>query len=224
MITAAGEVEVRLVSYESALLELPCLKPLLSDEELQRGNRLLDQRVRDRFFVGRGVLRVMLAEQLNVSPRTIALAQGEFGKLHLADGGRDGIRFNVSHAGDYLLLVFAAGCEVGCDLEQLRQDLPFRAMAERYFSPREREELFGLQPDQQLAAFYRCWTRKEAYLKATGTGFSQLCTDFDVSLLPHHAPELISHRSNPAERTRWSITDLEVPAGYCAALAVENLL
>jgi len=96
-------------------------------------------------------------------------------------------------------------------------------MARRYFSQHEQEDLFTLLPEERLAAFYRCWTRKEAYLKGTGTGFSQPSTSFDVSLLPQQAPALLAHRGSPAEMDRWSICDLPVPEGYCAAIAVEKL-
>ena len=106
-------------------------------------------------------------------------------------------------------------------MELLRQDLPYRDMAERYYSPREQQDLFGLAPDEQLAAFYRCWTRKEAYLKGTGTGFSQPANGFDVSLLPQHEPALLAHRASPEETLRWSIRDVAMPKGYCAAVAVE---
>ena len=107
-------------------------------------------------------------------------------------------------------------------MEQARTDLPFRVMAERFFSEREKEELFSLPPGEQAGAFYRCWTRKEAYLKGTGTGFSQPSNGFDISLLPHQPPALLAHRGNPAEAGRWSIRDIELPAGFCAAVAFSS--
>ena len=219
----AGQVQIRLVSLCHTELELARLKGFLSVGELQRGNRLLDKERRDRFFAGRGVLREMLAGFVGEEPGSIRLSEGEFGKPHLSDHlDEDSISFNLSHAGDFLLLGFAVGCEVGVDLEQVRQDLPFRAMAERYFSLREQEDLFSLPPAEQVGAFYRCWTRKEAYLKGAGTGFSQPSNSFDVSLLPHHPPALLAHRVSPGETARWSIKDITVPKGYCAAVAVEG--
>jgi 4'-phosphopantetheinyl transferase len=95
-------------------------------------------------------------------------------------------------------------------------------MALRYFSVREQSELLSLPEDRHLAAFYRCWTRKEAYLKGCGSGFSQPCDSFDVSLLPGAPPALLQHRTSPYEPARWKIIDIPVPAGYCAALATEG--
>ena len=219
----ADEVQLRLVSLTRAVKRLTRLREYLSHEELQRGNRLVDGERRDRFLAGRGVLRELLAGYLGEEPASIRLSQGEFGKLHLSDHLEpDSISFNLSHAGDFLLLAFAVGREVGVDLEQVRQDLPFQAMAERYFSAREQEDLFSLPSSAQLAAFYRCWTRKEAYLKGTGAGFSHPSNSFDMALLPDQPARLLAHRGSPAEVGRWSISDLEAPRGYCAAVAVEG--
>jgi len=216
-------VQVRLESLCLTPHELARLRGYLSPEELKRGNRLLDQERRDAFFAGRGLLREALAGYLGEEPGRIVLTEREFGKPQLSRRlERATVCFNISHTGRYLIMVFAAAREVGVDLEEIRQDLPFRAMAERYFSAREREELFSLPPSDQLAAFYRCWTRKEAYLKATGSGFSQPSTVFDVSLLPQDSPALLSHRGSPEETERWSIKDLAVPEGYCAALVIQN--
>jgi 4'-phosphopantetheinyl transferase len=216
----AGEVQVLLVSFGDALQDLDRLRGILSREELRRGGRLLDQRRRDLFFASRGMLREMLGERIGEEPGAVALCEGEHGKPRLAGrAGDDRIGFNLSHAGDYLLFAFAEGREVGVDLEQVRQDIPYPAMAKRYFSEREREELFSLPAEEQVAAFYRCWTRKEAYLKGTGTGFSQPSTAFDVSLLPDQPAALLAHRPHPFEPRNWILQDLSVPQAYCAALA-----
>lgn len=217
---ASGEVQVRAAPLDRPGAELARLERLLSADELARAGRLLDRLARDRFIAGRAFLRETLAGYLGEEPAAVGLAAGEFGKPCLADpeqGGR--LRFNLSHAGDRLLLAVAADREVGIDLELVREGLPLLEMAERFFSPRERAELFSLPPGQLPAAFYRCWTRKEAYLKGSGSGFSQPSDGFDVSLLPGHPPALLAHRRSPAEPARWSLIDLPVPEGYRAALA-----
>ncbi|MBU5637553.1 4'-phosphopantetheinyl transferase superfamily protein [Geomonas sp. Red69] len=195
----------------------------LNDEEVRRGARLFDHLKREEFLVGRGLLREILAGYNGWEPGCLEFLEGEFGKPYLAaEQAADGMCFNVSHAGGKLLVAVCYGAEIGVDLEEVRQDLAFRPMAERYFSVREREQLFSLAPQLQLDAFYRCWTRKEAYMKGTGRGFSLVSTAFDVSLLPGEPPALLGHGSDPDEVGRWCIIDLPVPGGYCAALAIQR--
>lgn len=224
LVPAPGQVQLHLVSLSCAADELARLRGFLTPEELARSNRLIDQQRCDRSIAGRGMLRDMLAGYLGEEPGSIMLSEGEFGKLHLSDHLEpDSISFNLSHAGNRLLLAVTTGCEIGVDMELVRLDLSFRTMAERYFSLREQEDLFNLPVSEQLAAFYRCWTRKEAYLKGAGTGFSQPSNRFDVSLLPGHPPALLAHRDSPGEVNKWCIRDIAMPRGYCAAVALEAI-
>jgi 4'-phosphopantetheinyl transferase len=215
--------QFRLMPLKRSEPEKERLIAYLSHAEIVRGTRLLDPLKREQFLVGRGLLREMLADLTGEEPRRIELLEGEFGKPYLqGQQGSGALDFNVSHAGGLLLVAVCYGAKLGLDLEEVRQDLAFRPMAERYFSVREREELFGLDPQRQRPAFYRCWTRKEAYLKGIGSGFSRPSTGFDVSLLPGDPPGLLAHRGDPEEVGRWSIVDLPVPAGFCAALALSR--
>jgi 4'-phosphopantetheinyl transferase len=215
-----GEVHIHCAPLDLATADLVRCRRFLSTDELARADRLLDQQQRDRFVAGRGFLRETLANYLALPPADLCFATGEHGKPKLpGEGGSSALYFNLAHADDQAILAVAGNCEVGIDLERLRDDLPFRAMAQRFYAPRERTELFSLPEEQQLAAFFRCWTRKEAYLKGCGAGFSQPADSFAVSLLPGQPPALLEHRT-PGEPARWRIVDLTVAAGYCAALAV----
>jgi 4'-phosphopantetheinyl transferase len=217
-----GQVNLHLIPLDCTPPELARLEALLAEHELERFNKLLDPQRRDRATAGRGYLRQILGCYLDEEPHEVLLSEGEFGKPHLSDHlDHDSLSFNVSHAGGLLLVAVCSGCEVGVDLEAVREDISFTGMAERYFSPDERRDLVSLPQGEQVTAFYRCWTRKEAYLKACGTGFSQPSNGFDVTLLPGEPAQLRGHRSLPREIERWSIRDIEVPPGFCAALAVE---
>ena len=219
---APGQVHLHLISLACPSEELNRLQQILTEDELKRCTRLIDRQRRDLAVAGRGYLRELLGGYLGEDPERVLISEGEFGKPHLSEHLEpDSISFNLSHAGNQLLVGVCAGCEIGVDLEWVREDLSCRGMAERYFSSAEQQDLFSLPPGEQLLAFYRCWTRKEAYLKAAGSGFSQPANMFDVSLLPQHAPALLAHRGAPAEVDRWTLRDVVVPAGYCAALAVE---
>ena len=168
-------------------------------------------------MAGRSLLREILGGYLGALPDEFRFAVGEHGKPYLSDNVR--LHFNLSHSGALFILAVAADREVGIDIEQFRDDTPFPGMARLAFSPREQKELFALPEHQQRSAFYRCWTRKEAYLKACGMGFALRSNSFDINLLPETPTVLIS----PDDLSHWTLNDVVVPEGYCAALAVTGL-
>ena len=219
-----GEVHIRLFTLAIGEEELPGLEQLLTPDERQRADRLVDRQVRKRFIAGRGRLREILAGYLELEPAVLLLTTNPYGKPRLEDRHDHGLCFNLSHSGDLCILALALNCELGVDLEQVRDDLPFEAIARQFFSHHEQTEFFSLPPVLQPAAFYRCWTRKEAYLKACGSGFSSPSDICDVSLLPDQPPALLALRNNTEQLCEWSLADLAVPEGFCAALAAREQL
>jgi 4'-phosphopantetheinyl transferase len=194
----------------------------VSPEELQRADRLLEPRKRDRFLACRGLLREILGGYVRIKPDELHIAAGAHGKPYLATDSAANARlhFNLSHSGGLFLLAIAADREVGIDVEQLRDDTSYPEMARLAFSLREQNELFGLPEQQQRSAFYRVWTRKEAYLKACGLGFSLPSNSFDITLQPHTPTALIIQN----EPTGWILQDITVSSDYCAALAVNGTI
>jgi len=220
-VLAVAEVQIRFSRLDPEPSELARLERFLDPLERARADRLCDGGIRGRFVAGRGFLRETLAAYLDLQPEEIRLGEGEWGKPRLAEVvGYGALSFNLSHAADLAVLAVAREREVGIDLEIIKEELPIRQIARIFFSHREQEELFSLPSEEQPAAFYRCWTRKEAYLKGCGRGFRQPSDSFDVSLLPGHPPALLAHRTSPDEPAGWSLVDVPVPPGYCAALAV----
>lgn len=219
----AGEVHIRLLNLAIREAELNELEQLLTPDERARADRLIVRQIRSRFVAGRGLLRRILGSYLKREPGRLTLKTNPYGKPFLAEQpGGQRLTFNLSHSADLAILALVRDCEVGIDLEQTRVDLPYRAMAQQFFSRREQADLFSLPAELQPAAFYRCWTRKEAYLKACGSGFSQSADHCDVSLRPGQPPALLADRANPGHTSLWSLIDLDVPQGFCAALAVRN--
>lgn len=217
------EVHVCFARLDREELEQARMEQNLSAKELARARRLKADIARNRFVAGRAFLRETLASYLGVKAEDILFEEGEWGKPRLARGkGFGPLSFNLSHAGGLAVLAVSTGREVGIDMEKITMELPYRDIARMFFSTREKGELFALPPEGQLAAFYRCWSRKEAYLKGCGLGFSVSSDIFDVSLLPGDKPAIVEHRQSPGEPKRWSLMDIEVPDGFCAALAVEG--
>jgi 4'-phosphopantetheinyl transferase len=197
------------------------LEATLDDVERARANRLRGELLRRRFVVGRGALRTILAGYLGGEPARIALAYGTHGKPSLAEA--DGLEFNLAHSGGLGLCAVVSGRAVGVDLEALRPMENAERIIGRYFTPREQAEFLAHAAAGRLSAFYRGWTRKEAFLKATGDGLAASLDSFEVSLGPDPGPPgslLLRVGADPAAAGRWTLRELDAPPGFAAALAV----
>ena len=212
---AAGEVHV----WSAFLDELPPARlAWLSADEKDRAARFYFEPDRNRFVAARALLRDLLGRYLGLDPAALVFGYGPRGKPSLAGG----LRFNVSHSGGLALLAFSEDRELGVDVEQERPVPEAESIAERYFSPGEGREL-GRQPAaERPQAFFRCWTRKEAFIKATGDGLSRPLGDFEVTLAPGEPARLLRVEGDPEEAGRWWLEGLEPAAGFAAALAVRG--
>jgi 4'-phosphopantetheinyl transferase len=195
----------------------------LATDEQTRAERFHFARDRARFIVARGVLRAILGHYLNREPECLSFCYGSHGKPALAgQSDRGAIRFNVSHSHGVALYAFTRGREVGIDIERIRFDLAVAEIADRFFSRREIAILRTLPAALQHQAFFRCWTRKEAYIKARGEGLSLPLNQFDTLPVPAEPGAVFDAEQPPPETSRWSIQDLFPLPGYAAALAVEG--
>jgi 4'-phosphopantetheinyl transferase len=172
-----------------------------------------------RYAVSHGALRVILGHYLGVAPLAVDLSTTSEGKPFVAAPAGDGLEFNLTHSGDMALVAVTTGRPVGVDVEWLRP-IDVAALAVRYFSAPERTDLAQVagSPDERLA-FFQCWTRKEALLKATGTGLHRPLASFAVTLLPG-APPGLAWSEDPGEPAHWSLASLAPAPGYVAAVAV----
>jgi 4'-phosphopantetheinyl transferase len=192
---------------------------ILSPDELARAARYRFDRDRLRFIWFRGLLRTILGRQLERPPESIRFALAPGGKPYVPDSW---LRFNVSDSQEYALIAVACDRELGVDIEFIRPDVARSGIAERFFSPGECAALHALAPPERVGAFFNCWTRKEAYLKARGCGLALPLARFEVSVAPHQPPALLRAPEGAEEVARWKIQDLDVPPGFAAALAAEG--
>jgi 4'-phosphopantetheinyl transferase len=225
-------VDIYKVRLEADAARLDSLYEILAPPERERATRFRFAEHRRRFIVCRGTLREILSRYLELHPARIAFAYNRHGKPSLRDSrrGSDGrfseIHFNVSHSGSWALQAVTRAGEVGIDIERIdprfyNAGFVDEQIPERFFSPREVAQLRALPADQQTAAFFRCWTRKEAYIKARGLGLALPLDSFDVSLGPDDPPALLRCAGG------WSVQDLagqdfNVPPGYAAAVVAEG--
>lgn len=191
---------------------------LLSADERARADRFQFDRDRDRFAAARATLRLMLALYLGDEPRGYEFGYGEQGKPFLAGAfAASGLEFNVSHAQGLAAYAFACERRVGIDVEGVRPVADAHEIAERFFSPREAEQLGGLRDEEKPEAFFNVWTRKEAFVKAVGEGLSYPLDRFEVSL--GSSGRLVNIEPGSTARGEWSLCELEAPSGYAAAVA-----
>lgn len=195
------------------------LAATLSDDERARAWRFVTRQLTDHFIAARGMLRAVLASYLRTDPAALAFLYGEHGKPALADDGP--LRFNLSHSRGVALLAVAWGRELGVDVEGIREDVLRERIADRFFSPREVAALNALPEAEQAAGFFNCWTRKEAYIKALGSGLYVPLDRFDVTLAPSDDAALLEDRGSQ-DLARWSLQAIEVGPGYAGALVVQG--
>jgi 4'-phosphopantetheinyl transferase len=190
----------------------------LSADERARGERFAFERDRRRFLRGRGALRSILARYLRCGPAEILFEYGDTGKPRLSGtNSADGLQFNASGSADLAVCAVTCGRSVGIDIEQVRDacdpDLVRHSLCEV-----EREEFEQLPANQQPAVFYRTWTRKEAYLKATGCGLSRPLSSFAVSVSPGDAPRLVRDDLDSAAPASWLFADFDPAPGWVGTL------
>jgi len=223
LVLGCDEVHVWRATLDQPPSQIQSLLHNLAADEQARAKRFYFERDRERFIVARGVLRAILSGYLNRVPESLSICYSSHGKPALAGkSDRDAIRFNVAHSHGVALYAVSRGREVGIDLERIRFDLAVAEIAERFFSRREVAMLRTLSIEAQFQAFFRCWTRKEAYIKALGQGLSLPLDQFDVSLAPGEPAALLGTQQYPSEASRWSLQELTPAPGYTAALAVEG--
>ncbi len=214
-------VHVWYVSLDQSESVLQRLAQTLSDEEHQRAERFHFRKDKDHFKVARGVLRDILCHYLQREPGDIFFHYNDYGKPALGKHF-SGLNFNVSHSGNVAIYAITCGREVGIDVEQIRADFAGESIAKRFFSPAEISVFCDLGTYEKKEAFFSCWTRKEAFIKATGKGVSFGLDNFEVSLVPDRPAVLLSVNGDREEASRWSLRNLDIKPGYKAALAVEG--
>lgn len=208
-----NDLHVWRIELERDAEEVLRLEPLLTQTERDRAARFRFERDRRRYLAAHAILRKLLAEYLPDAAAPIEFHYGPEGKPSIP--GQE-LRFNLSHSGERALAAFTLGREVGVDIERVRETVHDEKIAERFFSASEAAALQALPESERDYAFFRIWTRKEAYVKARGGGLTIPLNSFDVSLDSSNA-ELL----RAPDRERWRMFHLEAGPGYCAAAVVE---
>lgn len=215
----AGDVHVWRFALNPPTEIVAQLNVLLDETEQSRRDRFRTADLRRRFACGRGGLRALLGRYLGVPPESVAFTYGVHGKPGLKHEPAGGFSFNLAHTSEVALLAVARDRVLGVDIETCRPLESAEKIVERFFAPAEREEYALATEGDRLGAFYRGWSRKEAFLKAKGTGLSTQLDSFDVSLAPGDAAAVMRVGDDPDEPGRWTLRELDVGPEYAAAVA-----
>ena len=213
------QVDVWRIKLDHPSATVKLLATILSEDEIQRAGRFHFPEDGDRYTIAHGSLRNILARYLKCKPEELNFGINDYGKPTIKVHQ---LEFNLSHSGGYALIAVTRDHKVGIDVELIRSDMEVESIANRFFSPTETAELMALPSEQRKLAFFNCWTRKEAFIKAQGLGLSLPLASFDVSLTPSEPAILRATRPDAHEASCWSLFSLEVDPKYASALAVEE--
>jgi 4'-phosphopantetheinyl transferase len=224
----ASDVHIWSVSLKQDQASIEGFFHTLSADERARVQRFYFAQDQQYFTVGRGVLRDILSRYLELQPRALAFSYGAKGKPSLAQEvvqtcpRASGLCFNLSHSGGLALYAFTYGRAIGVDIERLRDLEDAERIATRFFAAGEVQRFCSLPAHLKYEGFFNCWTRKEAYIKATGDGLSMPLDRFEVSLVPGEPARFLRLEGEPAGVHRWSLRELHPAPGYVAAVCVEG--
>jgi 4'-phosphopantetheinyl transferase len=221
---STSEVHLWLVSLEQTHERIQAFREVLSAGERLKGKRLHFERDRDAFCICRGYLRTLLGRYGGLAPERVRLTRGTYGKpaldprIHPKD-----IEFNVSHSGRWALIALAKGRRLGVDIQKIDAAVDRDLIAQRFFSTQENESIRAFPEEMRTAAFYACWTRKEAAVKALGGSITRLSDEIIVSTAPRGPLQILQMPSSGPD-DGWHLQDLPVGDGYAAALCYERPL
>jgi 4'-phosphopantetheinyl transferase len=218
---AGRSVELWPVRLDASDVVFARFRRILAPDEAARAARFRFDHLRRSFILSRGALRILLGNYLSVAPGGIRFCYGSKGKPALADPVP--IQFNASHSGALALFAFTLGCEVGVDVEQIRRLQDMQEIASRFFCSEETAELMSLPSDERERAFFFCWTRKEAYVKAVGEGLSIPLDGFRVTLRPNEPARFIHLAHDTSATEAWTLHSVDPAPHYAAALAYRDL-
>ncbi len=217
---APGEVHVWRVRLEDQRPALQAYWPLLAADEQSRAGKFHYSRDQERYLITRGCLRRLLAAYLQQPPAALAFRYTDYGKPFLTPASD--LSFNVSHAGGYALFAFTPQAPIGVDLELTDDTIAIERLTSRFFSPTEAQQVLALPAPERAGAFFRTWTRKEAFLKAHGQGLSLPLDQFSVPVALTSPLKISAIDWAAGNESRWSLASFTVQPGLPAAVVVEG--
>ncbi|MCF3650815.1 4'-phosphopantetheinyl transferase family protein [Synoicihabitans lomoniglobus] len=221
IVLASDEVHLWFVSLQGSAEQRAIAHALLDEAEQTQAARFHFDRDRFRFIFAHAALRRVLARVLEVAPPSLRFTKGPAGKPSIASATPAPLHFNLSHAHEYALIGLSRDYPIGVDLEWSGRDVEYNDIVSRFFSTIEKQAWAALAPSEFPTAFFRAWTRKEAYVKARGAGLGHASENYSVDFSPAGAGGLIADELDPTAPDRFQLHPIVAPDGYNAAWSAE---
>jgi 4'-phosphopantetheinyl transferase len=203
--------------------QAPKLGALLSPAEQATAERFRLVEDRNRYVIRHGLLRLILGRYLEQRPSAIEFQHGAYGKPGLRmDGAGPHIFFNTSHSAEIAICAITSACPIGVDVERMREIPEIEGIARQFFVPNETRTLMALPAESRMQAFYNCWTRKEAFLKATGEGIAESLAKVEVTVAPEDKPRVVSASGDREAQEQWQLQPFSPASGYLGCVAYKN--
>ncbi len=193
----------------------------LDENERAKAEKFRFETDRLNYVISHGARREILAKYLKCVPNAIKFKKNYYGKPFLRENKKK-IYFNLSHSHEIALLAVAKKRRIGVDIEAIRTNFDVINIAEQFFSTPEIEILQSIPGNLRTKAFFDCWTRKEAFIKAVGRGLSYPLKEFSVAFSPFERAQLISLENIYIKPENWRIIELNIADNYAAAAAMES--
>lgn len=218
----SNTVNTWFINVNDVLDKIEMFSRIISIDENKRANKFHFKKDKNLFMMSRAVLRVLSGHYLNIKPEDIRFKYGEFGKPDF--GFKTNLKFNISHSGDMAIFSFVKDFDIGTDIEKTKHDFDVLEIATNYFSELEIETLKKMPKQMQVEGFYRGWTRKESFIKATAQGLSFPLDSFSVSLNSNDTAELLQTKWDENEKNNWALFTFSPHEAYIGATSVKGMI
>ena len=222
LLLQAGQIHIWQASLTVAPNLLPFYAAPLSIDEQQRAARFHFQKDTNQFIVGRGILRKLISRYSHIAPKDIVFQYNAHGKPSITSPSK--LKFNISHSGGRALFAFTLGGDIGIDIEATDRKIDIGQIAQQFFAPGEREVILSMSPEEQLNAFFHCWTCKEAFIKAHGQGLSLPLDQFEVEVDRNRPAALKVVGWAPEIVNQWDMRAFTPQEGFTAAIVYHKAI
>lgn len=208
------------IKFNKQLNNVPFFTSILSDDEKEKASKFRFKKDQNQFILSRGALRVLSANYLNIDAKNIVFKYGKYGKPEF-DFNSD-LKFNVSHSGNFGIIGFVKNFDIGIDIEKIKNDFDVLDIASNYFSELEIETIKKLPKEKHVEYFYRCWTRKESFIKAKSLGLTFPLDSFSVCINSNKKTELLETKWDNTEKHTWKLFAFSPHQNYIGAISIQG--